>query len=93
MLKNNDLMFAEQILLTSNNEIKFLVKKYSSFSSFFNLPNFSSKNIGSYSIDLQSISTPYLIPVYDFKCKCFYTQISVNKAVVIMLCHDLDIPQ
>jgi len=93
MLKNNDLVFVEQIILTSNDEIKFLVKKCSSFSSFINLPNCSSKDIGSYSIDLQSISTPYLIPVYDFKCKCFYIQISVNKAVVIKLCHDLDKPQ
>ncbi|CAI6356411.1 unnamed protein product [Macrosiphum euphorbiae] len=93
MLKNKDLVFVEQILMTSNNEIKFLVRKCNSFSSFFNLPNFSSNDIGSYSIDLQFISTPYPIQVNDFKCKCFYIQISVNKAVVITLCHDIDIPQ
>ncbi|XP_050064472.1 uncharacterized protein LOC126553337 [Aphis gossypii] len=93
MLKNNDLVFVEQILMSSNNEIKFLVKKCNSFSSFFNLLNFSSKDIGSYIINLQFLSTPYLIQVNDFKCKCFYIQISGNKAVVITLCHNFDIPQ
>jgi len=93
MLKNNDLVFVKQIIITSNNEIKFLVKKCNSCSSFFDLLNFSSKYIGSYSIDLQLISTPYLVQVSDLKCKCFYIQISVHKAVVISLCRDLDIPQ
>lgn len=93
MLKNHDLVFVKQIIFTSNNEIKFLVSKCNSCSSFFDLPNFSSKDIGSYSIDLKFINTPHLIQASDFKYKCFYIQISVHKAVVITLCHDIEIPQ
>jgi len=52
MLKNNDLVFVKQIIFTSNNEIKFFVQKCDSYSSFFDLPNFLFKDIGSYSIDL-----------------------------------------
>lgn len=92
MLKYNDLVFVVQILITPNNEISFLVKKCNSVSSFYNLSNFASKDIGSYSIDLQFISKPHQIQMSQFKCKCFYIQISVQKAIIITLCHDLDIP-
>lgn len=89
MLKNNDLVFVKQILITSDDEFKFLVKKCINISSFFNFSNFSSIDIGSYCINLQFVGTSFLIPASDFKCKCFYIQISEQKAVVIALCHDI----
>lgn len=91
MLKNYDLVFVEQILITPNNEIKFLVKICNCVSFFFT--NFSSQDIGLYSIDIEFISTPYQIQMSHFKYKCFYIQISVQKAVAVTLCHDLDEPQ
>lgn len=59
--------FLLKILMISNNEIKFIVKKYNAYSSFFSLPYLSSKDIGSYNVDLQFMSTPYLIQLVDFK--------------------------
>lgn len=60
MLKNNDLVFVEQIIVTSNHKIKFLVKKCNIVSPFFNLPSFSSKDINSCCIDIEYLSVPYL---------------------------------
>lgn len=88
MLTNNDLVFVKQIIFTLNNEIKFTVQKCNSFSSSFNLSDFVSKNAGLYSIDLEYLSTPYLIEISDIKCKCFFLQISQQKTAVVTLCHD-----
>ncbi|KAE9529672.1 hypothetical protein AGLY_011768 [Aphis glycines] len=94
MLKNGDLVIINNLIKFGNNEIKFNVQKMLNVSEVFNLFNFnlSSRDIGSFVVDFDFLSTDQLyntvVFLNDFKCKCFCLQLSVCKAVIVTLNHD-----
>ena len=64
-------------------------------SEVFNLFKFSlsSRDIGSFVVDFDFLSTDQsyyntVVVLNDIKCKCFFLQLSVCKAVIITLSHD-----
>jgi len=60
----------------------------------FNLIKFSlsSRDIGSFVVDFDFLSTDQsyntVVFLNDIKCKCFFLQLSVCKAVILTLSHD-----
>jgi len=88
------LVIINNLIQFVNNEIKFNVQKMWNVSKAFNLSNFnlSSKDVGSFVVDCDFLSTDQsyntVVFLNDFKYKCFCLQLSVYKAVIIILSYD-----
>lgn len=91
ILKNDEIVIIKKIYKNNSKNdsiIKLSVVRLLTVSDLF-LEPVSSKLIGVFLVNSDHVSNQYDIILNDIKFKCFFVQLTNNKAIVISLCHNI----
>jgi len=91
MLDDNALVSIVNIVKSKDNSVKFFVRKFLNCKEFCNGPVISSLIIGMYTIKTNKISDIYCVNEINLKHKCFCVSVGNDLAIMITLCHEINI--